>query len=279
MFAYCTQVLRLSEAEAYARITVARASREHPMLLDMLADGRLHLTGIARLVPHLTLGNRAELLERATHKSRSQIEELIAEIAPRPDAPALMRRLPARKELAAPGVPVVAGEAAVARPQLRPDRVELESLTLGPGGAMAFVARAMGSHEGIRQSATALQAPAPVSSLASQPTLAAPQASRPSVIQSLGNARYKVQFTASAQLHQRLERLRALMRSQVPDGDLAQIIERAVSEKIERLESRRFAKTSRPQKSLDESDTSPVSRQIPAAVRRAVYERDRGRCR
>ena len=37
MFAYCTEVLHLSEAEAYLRITVARAAREHPLLLAMLA--------------------------------------------------------------------------------------------------------------------------------------------------------------------------------------------------------------------------------------------------
>jgi hypothetical protein len=43
MFAYCTQVLHLSEAEAYLRITAARASRRSPLLLTMLADGRLHL--------------------------------------------------------------------------------------------------------------------------------------------------------------------------------------------------------------------------------------------
>src|SRR5262249_49632372 len=46
MFAYCTEVLHLSEAEAYLRITVARATREHPALLAMLSDGRLHLSGI-----------------------------------------------------------------------------------------------------------------------------------------------------------------------------------------------------------------------------------------
>ena len=46
MFSYCTEVLHLSEAEAYLRIAAARASREHPVLLEMLADGRLHLTGI-----------------------------------------------------------------------------------------------------------------------------------------------------------------------------------------------------------------------------------------
>ena len=47
MFAYCTEVLHLSEHEAYLRITVARAAREHPVLLVLLADGRLHLAGIA----------------------------------------------------------------------------------------------------------------------------------------------------------------------------------------------------------------------------------------
>ena len=31
MFAYCTEVLHLSEAEAYLRVTAARASRDHPV--------------------------------------------------------------------------------------------------------------------------------------------------------------------------------------------------------------------------------------------------------
>jgi hypothetical protein len=70
MFAYCMDVLHLSEAEAYLRIWTAHASRKHPMLLTMLADGRLHLTGIVRLAPHLTLENRDRLLERATYRSK-----------------------------------------------------------------------------------------------------------------------------------------------------------------------------------------------------------------
>jgi hypothetical protein len=61
------------------------------------------------------------------------------------------------------------------------------------------------------------------------------------VVEPLAPARYKVQFTASAELHDKLERLRALMRSSVPDGDLAAIVEQAVTEKLQRLESRRFA--------------------------------------
>jgi 5-methylcytosine-specific restriction endonuclease McrA len=95
----------------------------------------------------------------------------------------------------------------------------------------------------------------------------------------LAPGRYKVQFTASAELHDKLERLRDLLRRRIPDGDLAAIIEEAVSEKLERLEARRFGQTKTPRTRLSQSDTSPGSRHIPAAVKRAVSERDGRRCR
>ena len=69
------------------------------MLLTMLGDGRLHLTAIAKLAPHLTRENREALLERASHRSKRQVEEQIAEIAPRPDVPAMVRKLPERRTL------------------------------------------------------------------------------------------------------------------------------------------------------------------------------------
>jgi hypothetical protein len=69
------------------------------------------------------------------------------------------------------------------------------------------------------------------------------------------------------------------MRPSVPDGDLAAIIEAAVTEKLGRLEARRFAKAKSPRKRLSESDMGPGSRYIPAAVKRLVRERDGGRCR
>jgi len=259
MFAYCTEALHLSEGEAYLRIAVARASREHPMLLPMLGDGRLHLSGIALLAPHLTAANRETILRRATHRSKRQIEELIAELAPRKDAPSLMRRLPQRRlrtTLSAPAAtpPVAAPSAPGPEPTpsgmgktVTPSRAHPPDLSLGASSSSG--------------------APSPH-----------PRPSPP-VVQPLAPGRYKVQFTASARLQEKLERLRALMRSQVPDGDLGTIIEAAVTEKLERLEARRFAATTRPRKDLSTTDTSPSSRHVPAAVRRAVRERDGGRCR
>jgi hypothetical protein len=108
----------------------------------------------------------------------------------------------------------------------------------------------------------------------------APSVLQPSsaTIEPLGRKRYRVQFTADAELKDKLERLQALMRSSVPDGDLGRIIDQAVAEKLERLEARRFAKTKRPRKTLAETDTRAKARHIPAAVRRAVEKRDGGRC-
>jgi len=70
MYEYSIKVLHLSEAEAFLRINVARAARKHPMLLEMLGDGRLHLSGIVKLAPYLTDANREELLAHAGIDSR-----------------------------------------------------------------------------------------------------------------------------------------------------------------------------------------------------------------
>ena len=219
MFAYCTEVLHLSEWEAYLRIAVARASRKHPSLLAMLEDGRLHLSGIAKIAPLLTEANRETVLARATHKSKREIEELVAELSPKPDVPTTMRKLPVpRARTKRPQVP-----------QLGPDQVT---------------------------------------------DLLTPARAKPALVEPLAPARYKIQFTASADFHAKLERLRALK----PNSDLAAIIEEAVTEKLERIESRRFGETKAPRKSLEQTDTSPSSRYIPAAVKRAVRERDGNQC-
>jgi HNH endonuclease len=287
MFAYCMDVLHLSEAEAYLRILAGRASRKHPVLLTMLADGRLHLTAIVKVAPHLTLANRDLLLERATHRSKRRILELIAEIAPRPDVPVLVRKLPERRTL-----PIAGPLAALSREDglglgpdprlvLRPDAVPAPESGAGRDEA-AVSPRALHSPAADLGD---FGVPASPSSAASSASLTA-IASRvsASIVEPLSPGRYKVQFTASAELHHKLERLLALMGSRGPDGDLVAVIEQAVTEKLERLEAQRFARTKAPRKDLatTEAETGPElrsTRHIPAAVRRAVRERDGDRCR
>src|SRR3990172_5758753 len=106
MFAYCTEVLNLSEHEAYQRITAARASRKYPMLLEMLRDGRLHLSGIGKLAPHLREESCEMLLARAAYKTKRQIEELLVELSPKPDVPSVIRKLPDRSRKTSPGMSI-----------------------------------------------------------------------------------------------------------------------------------------------------------------------------
>ena len=321
MFRYCIHVLHLSEPEAYLRIAAARAARRHPVLLAMLADGRLHLSGIAKLAPHLTRENRDALLQRATHLSKRQIEEMIAETCPRPDVPSLVRKLPGGMGQEPPLPPArlsARGEdratAGVVHDGVPASRIELDQAMLGAS---------LHSAEGVPPLVS------PAGAVASGVPELRPNGvgSSRCVVEPLAPSRYKVQFTASAQLKDKLERLQALLRSELPDGDLGAVIERAVTEKLERLEARRFAKTRalarattaaqpssaaqtvtimqattalRPAIQVQTQAQSPTAtaaatktrsptlplpgvrghvRHIPAAIRRAVHQRDEGRCR
>jgi len=253
MHAYCCEVLHLSEAEAYLRITCARLSRRFPVVLDMLADGRLHLSAIAKLAPHLTDGNAEALLQRAAHKSKREVEVLVAEVAPRPDVPSRMRKLPCAPSGRSSRGPAPGGDATTARSECMP--------LLGPSAPGELRPdRASDPFDQLRPDA--VPAPCP----------------RPAVLEPIAPARYKVEFTAGAELRDKLCRALALLRHKYPDGDLGEVIDEALTLLLGKLEARRFGKTEAPRKSLADTDTSVTSRHVPAAVKRAVYERDQGQC-
>ena len=94
LFAYCTGALRLSEDAACSRIEAARACRRYPAILDLLGTGSLTLTSVRLLAPHLTPENHELVLERAKGRRRRELEILVAELAPRPDVPTSVRKLP-----------------------------------------------------------------------------------------------------------------------------------------------------------------------------------------
>jgi hypothetical protein len=94
LFTFCTQRLHLSEHAAYGRIEAARAARRFPIILDLLTDGSITLTTVCLVTSHLTPDNCREVLEKACHKSKREVERLIAAIRPMPAVPSLVRRLP-----------------------------------------------------------------------------------------------------------------------------------------------------------------------------------------
>lgn len=115
MFRFVTDELNLAEGVAYKRITVARAGRQYPALIDAVARGDVHLTGACLLAPHLTSENVETLLAMATHQSKRSIEKELAARFPKPDVAASVRRLPPPKAAptSAPAAPpaVAAGAA------------------------------------------------------------------------------------------------------------------------------------------------------------------------
>jgi hypothetical protein len=96
MAAFCIKELGFSEGAAYNRIGVARAARHLPAILDALRSGAVHLAGLRVLVPHLGEDNHERLLAEAAGKSKREIEEIAARLAPKPNVPDSMRKLPAR---------------------------------------------------------------------------------------------------------------------------------------------------------------------------------------
>ena len=95
MFGYCTQVLHLSEHAAYARIAAARAATRFPVVMTLLIEGAITLTTVTLLGRHLTAENHAALLESARHKSKADVEMLVATLHPQPDVRASVRKEPA----------------------------------------------------------------------------------------------------------------------------------------------------------------------------------------
>ncbi|MEE9282099.1 MAG: hypothetical protein V3V67_18185 [Myxococcota bacterium] len=227
MFRYCTEVLHFSEGVANQRIRAARVARRFPILLERLRRGEIHLAGVSVLATHLTKENHVELLDQARHKTRNASEAIVADLAPKPDAPEIVRRLPE---------PVRASAAPVPR-----------SIT--------------GS-----SSPTQL-APAP-----------APRYERRTP-EPLGQKRYKIQFTASEELCERLREAQALLRHQIPSGGLGQIFERALTLLVDDVKRKKFAQTSRPaDRPKATGSYHRRSRHIPAEIKRAVYARDEGCC-
>jgi hypothetical protein len=97
MYAYCREELHLTDGAAYRRIEVARASRRFPVLLDMLREGQLSLATACLIAPKLEPGTADGLLREAVHKSKREVEAILAARHPQPP---VLRRLPEIRHVA-----------------------------------------------------------------------------------------------------------------------------------------------------------------------------------
>jgi len=249
LYTYCTQALRFSEDAACNRIEAARVCRRFPVILDLLASGEMSLASVRLLRRHLTPENHQAVLAKASGRTREQIEVLVAELAPQPDAPSLVRRLPTAT---AP-----ASQLAMSMP---PETTSSTQTSAAPATAPRHVVQ--------------------------------PTAPRP-VIQPTAPERYRVQFTISEATREKLRRVQALLRREIPDGDPGAIFDRAVTLLLAQVEKKKFGATAKPRSrpptrpGTDSSSGTdswgirtppPLSRYISPAVRDVVWARDGGQC-
>lgn len=283
LFAFCVQHLQMGEAEAYLRITAARTARRFPVILSLLECGDLHLTSVARLSPHLTEGNHVALLEAARNRPQRELQRLIAGFAPtphrRPRIEAVVESAAADTEGPSTSL-TIAFESDITKTQ---DQTRAED------------ARGLLDFEGpAREDAASAE---PVLGESREPNEDhCPRPRQPT--------RYRLHVTISVAAMKKLETLSDLMRHQIPNGDPALILERALDNLLEVVGKRRLGlkrvrpvlRTEAPAGELppDPRGAPPAdvasrkhparhsrtkrSRHIPSAVRRQVWKRDAGQC-
>ncbi len=117
MFDFCVRGLGMSEGTAHRAISGTRAAHRYPLVLEMLADGRLHLSGLSLLAPRLTAENHEKLLEEAAGKTKASIREVLARWFPKPDVPDRVQPLSPKGEQGSLGLD---GAPAGARPRVEP---------------------------------------------------------------------------------------------------------------------------------------------------------------
>ncbi len=82
---YLVKVFNYSEESALKRIQVARCAEKYPIILKLVEEGRLSLTALMKLAPHLNGTNIDRLLMSCERKSVREVESILAGEFPRPE--------------------------------------------------------------------------------------------------------------------------------------------------------------------------------------------------
>jgi hypothetical protein len=279
MYEYCVREFHLSEYEALTRIRAARTARKFPSIFVALTDGRLHMSAVVLLAKKLNRGNAAELLRAVEHKTCQQIRDMLA--ARFPEGPVPTKVVPIR-------VPS----------KMVPTQVQANVWDCAENSA--GTEESAGPENSSDPSASAQLAGTELGDTC-EPELSvvlkrpAPELPRPKV-RPLSPENYALQCTIRRETHERLGRIQALLRHQLPSGDLPEVIDQAFAALEEKLEKAKFAATKRPRarKGRTSADSAkagvarargetggtanPQTRHIPAEVKRAVWKRDGGQC-
>ena len=289
LFVYCTGGLGMSEDEAYRRIRVARLARRFSGVLELLAAGQVSLSVAALVEPHVTGANHVALLAAVSGKTVQQAREVLAAWYPKPDVLPFVRKLPerssavvgplARRSGAVSGSARCDGnsDAGASSSALGGTLTDVGAPALPGGGERVLPAHAIdqvSTDESSRMTAaSAVEHAAAGRARVALGALGATRARQSSsIVEPLSPGRYRVQFTADAELKRQIDLARDLLRHAVPQGDLATLVGRALDLLIETTLRRRFGKGS----GNGEASKAVASARTAGAVAGDVHSSDRG---
>lgn len=246
LFDFCHRRLAMSEGTANRHMTAARLVRRFPDLRMLIEQGRIHLSGLVLLRPHLTKENFALVMAGAAGKSVAQIAEYVAAIDPKPDVPAKMTKLPTP---------------------------EKSGVLPASDAGRALLAGMCERREAAASAQTDDDAKWRRSEASVEPAQGPPKRNR---MNPLSAGRYKLQMTIDSELRDMIDRARDLMSHRNPTRDLVAVTRAAFEALIANLEKERLGKGARPRKRRPRSGAKADS--IPLAVRGEVFARDGEQC-
>ena len=267
LYTYCIYELCFSEDEAFRRVSAARLARRFPAVLDAVAAGELHLTGLLLLGPHLTEQNLSEVLARAKHRTKKELLRLVRQLDPLPHVPPRIEPLG----------PVTESESQLSKEAramgLLPLQHPVRELTPGDRPRDWMLAQDAKT-DAVTDAAVGTE---------QQPFVLAQENPPPQ--------RYGIQFEATEEYVRLLDEAQALLSHAAPNLSLSDLHMRALQSFVAELKRKKCAVVDKPrsesprQRGADAaSEVSPAPaprqrrRHVPAAVRRAVYARDQSRC-
>jgi HNH endonuclease len=256
LFYFLHRELGLSKGAAFYRKTAAELIQRFPEVVEPLRDGRLCLTSVVELAKVISPENQAEVLPRFFQLSKREAKELSATIRPAEAAPhrAVVTPLSIPAALSGPALP--------SRVQRKLELGRAEPVGGRSGSPDEPIAR--NQDEG---------ADAAISPQVVAPPARSPAAGRRDEAEPLTADLSRLHVTVSRRFLEKLEAARAALSHSHPGASTQEILEAGLDLLLERHAKRR-GRVEKPRR-----DPPPATPEhVPSHVKRAVWERDGGRC-
>jgi hypothetical protein len=251
LFDFLRRELGLSTGSAFFRKTAAALIQEFPEIVEPLREGKLCLTTVVELSKVLTRENLPVVLPRFFHLSKQAAKEVAVELKP--------EAAPQRTVVTAARAPAAQAHAIATTPAPAPNATE--SHPFRPDETV----RAKSERPTQEGCSFTLTGPAPA----------------PMTVEPKNAEQSRLHLTVTREFLRKLDAARDALSHSRPGASEQEILEAGLDLVLERSAKRKGLVKKPRAADLRENEggeDQQRSRYIPAAIRRAVWERDGGRC-